>query len=181
MSLPDITMYPKLSELLGISVDELMGRKKKQKKYNLKKIIVFCILLVLLITEIITFSIITSKCNQEVSMETKYLKEAEIELNMKFSKVIAFEYSDFTGWISYNDNYPNSMYYFIFEDDITKVSNSLTKSLDEDVISSIPLNVQNYVDTCDYFLLIEKEKSNRLYCLQIVNKRLIVINYRKEK
>lgn len=179
LSLPDISLYPKLSELLGVTVDELMG-KKKTKKYNLKRIIVFLILLILLIVEIITFNMVSSCQSKKKNMENRYLQVAKMELNMNFSKVIAFEYSDFTSWISYNDNYPNSMYYFIFEDEITKVSNRLVRSLDENIIATIPLIVKSYVDTCDYFLLVDKEDSYRLYCLQIVNKRLIVINYKKE-
>ena len=32
LSLPDITMYPKLSEMLGVSVDELMGKEKTEER-----------------------------------------------------------------------------------------------------------------------------------------------------
>lgn len=180
LSLPDISMYPKLSEILGITIDELMGNTVKPKKHHLKHFIIFGILFILLIGEIIVFNVISSKNDEKISIETKFLNEAETELNMKFSNVVAFEYNDFTSWVSYNDLYPNSMYYFIFEDDITKVSNSLVKKLDDSKVMTIPLYVKNYLDTCDYFLLIETENSYRLYCLQIVNKRLIVINYTRK-
>ena len=79
LSLPDITMYPKLSEMLGVSVDELMGKEKteekeKPKQVNYKKIIITVILYLLLIIEIIMFVLIQNAKKTNLSQEEKNLK-----------------------------------------------------------------------------------------------------------
>lgn len=173
LSLPDISMYPKLSIMLGVTVDELMG--KKMVKRNNKRIIIFIILLFLLIIEIFSFNLISNNL-KTLSDEDKYLKICEQDLNMTLSNVKLFEYNDLTSWVLYNDNYPDSMYYFVFENDFTKISNKFKLKLTNEEISTIPLNALNYLDTCDYFYLKKENDNYRLYCLQIVNKRLIVIN-----
>ena len=93
LSLPDITMYPKLSEMLGVSVDELMGKEKteekeKPKQVNYKKIIITVILYLLLIIEIIVFVLIQNTKKTNLSPEEKNLKLASNTLDMKFSDVI---------------------------------------------------------------------------------------------
>ena len=188
LSLPDITMYPKLSEMLGVSVDELMGKEKteekeKPKQVNYKKIIITVILYLLLIIEIIMFVLIQNAKKTNLSQEEKNLKLASTTLDMEFSEVTLYEEVDFSTWKKFNDiNYPVKMYHFIFRDEIKTVSKKLTRNLSDNIIVTAPNFISNYFDSCDYFFYIHDEKTNlcTLYCLQINNKRLIVFNYYKE-
>lgn len=185
LSLPDITMYPKLSEMLGVSVDELMGRKapqvEKGKRVSFKKIIIIIILYTLLAIEITLF-VITQNGKHETS-EVKNLKLASKTLNMSFSDVVLYEEVDFLTWQTFNDvDYPIMMYHFVFDKSIEKVNSKMLKELDDNIIFNAPSFIFNYFDTCDYFYYLSDKETNiaTLYCLQLNNKRLIVFKYYEE-
>ncbi|MDD4076849.1 MAG: helix-turn-helix transcriptional regulator [Bacilli bacterium] len=192
--LPDISLYPVLSEILNVSIDELMGKEKPIEKAKSKKLLwIICSLtLVLCVVLAITYK----ESNQAEANLEEHIQETEENLNISLPEIKLYEYNDFTTWKVYNNSYPSNMYYFIFKDEIIVVDESWAEKLDDELIGYIPINVREYTNTCDYFKLLNKttgdvnkaptftEKNEKceftLYCLQIVNKRLIVINFNAE-
>lgn len=194
--LPDIALYPTLSEMLNVSIDELMGKDviiKEEPKKSTKKLkiiipsVITGIIIILILACIITIQGIK---NFE---KNKYIKETEHYLNVNLPKVKVFVYNDFENWNTVNfSQYPQDMYYFIFQDGFFELDSSFKESLDEDITKYFPSVAKEYLYKCDCFKLIDKDtlevnptpnpfddKYSRyvLYCIQKDTKRLIVINF----
>lgn len=197
--LPDIETYKEISKLLGVSVDVLLGlEERKQESKENKSLVIICIIsLCLVLVFGITIAIIAITSSNKPVDESEVLKKellakTEEELNVALPPVSSYEYIDYNEWIiSGNSFLPRKIYYFIFEDEIINLDNFWLKELDEEMINSIPINLNGYLDTFDYFKIIDsttgvinvinlnddKVHSYSLYCLDIENNRLVVIKF----
>lgn len=196
--LPDIETYKELSKLLGISIDELLGldsNTKKEESKNNKSvlIIIFITILTLLL---FVFAIIIIATNKNINKQDEYkdelISKVEEDLNLKLPNVKEYKYTDFSDWsISLNASLPKSMFYLIFDDEIKDLDMLWLSELTIDIINTIPVNLGDLPEECDYFKIIDlKTKqinkinmndyevhSYILYCYNISNKRLIAINF----
>lgn len=185
--LPDTSLYPVLSEILGVSIDELMGKDKPKKYRKIKFILIplmfFSILLVISL-------ILLSRVNFD---QIKHIKETENNLNIKMPKIEEYEYKEFYGWLEFNNTqYPQNMYYFVFKDELIPIDNTWLDNFEEEIVKILPTSAKGYLKTSDKFKLVNKDTKEInqvpstnddkylrlvLYCLQIEEKRLIVINF----
>lgn len=189
--MPDISLLPELSKILGVSVDELMGVSKKE--VNIKKnksILIISIVLILLI--ILLFIIFG---------DFKKIKRTEKILNINMPKVTDYSYVTLDKWIYFNNiEYPQIMYFYVFEDNNELASfekslskdNNWEKELSDEILEYFPEILLKYYETgsCFKFLvedgdssLISNEtgKYNCIFsCYQDVHKRLIVFEFELE-
>lgn len=197
---PDIEIYKELSKLLGVSIDELLGLdnnsrgdENRSNKSILIIILVTISILLLFITIAITIILINRNKNDNIDeLKIELISNTERDLNLILPEVIDYKYTDFSDWsISYNANLPKYMYYFIFRDEIMDLGTLWLSSFSEDIINTIPVNLGDLPESCDYFMIIDlKTKqinkinmndldvhSYILYCYDIRNKRLIAIKF----
>lgn len=189
-ALPDVTMYPTLSKLLQISVDELMGVKQnKQKKSKTKIVLILSISLIILILLIVLVILKTSKTAEQKEI----IIETEANLKTELPKIEEYSFIDFTDFISFNNViYPQTMYQLVFQDEILVINESWVTMLDEKIVSTFPQMMKIYINEFDYFKLIDKDTNEInpipnpndniytryvLYCIDIENNRLIIINF----
>ena len=195
--LPDIETYKELSKLLGISIDELLGldsnTKKEESKNNKSVLIIILItILTLLLFVFVTIIIATNTNNKKDEYKDELISKVEEDLNLKLPNVKEYKYTDFSDWsISLNDSLPKSMFYLIFDDEIKDLDMLWLSELTIDIINTIPVNLGDLPEECDYFKIIDlkTKQLNRinmndyevhsyiLYCYDISNKRLIAINF----
>ena len=188
-ALPDVTMYPVISELLKVSVDELMGLKQNKQIINKNKMILItfiCLIILALITVVIIK--ISKKAEQK-----EIIKESETYLKTDLPKIEEYSFIDFTDFISFNNViYPQTMYQFVFKDEVLIINESWVTMLDENIIATFPQMMKIYINEFDYFKLIDKDTNEIntipnpndniytryvLYCIDIENNRLIIINF----
>lgn len=181
-SMPDVSLYSKLSELLGISIDEMLGNEKKHKN----KIIVFISVFISLI-----FAIAIIISSFKLIEKNKLINEIETNLNVKVPKIEEYDIIKYNDWLVYNNSfYPAEIYYLVFSKEMIVVDDTWLTTLSKDIIDVIPISSGEYPYICDYYKLIditnnkynevtlESEKHEYiLYCLQIQNKRLIAIKF----
>ena len=190
--LPDISLYPQLAKMLGISIDELMGNKTVLKKTPIFHWFLIGMVLVIVVAMIIVIILLGGN-----NKKNNHISETEKWLEISLPEIQTYEYTDFTFWHSYNNVvYPNNMYFFIFKDEFIEIDETWVNTFDEALIDYIPYSVREYINTCDKFKLINKttNKINNmptfsseeevqeftLYCIQETNKRLIIINFNLE-
>lgn len=184
-SLPDVSLYPVIAEMLNISVDELMGTNvTKKRKVNIKKLIIissmslFIILLLIIINPI------------KLVEKAKLVNETEQALDIKLPTIETYQLVEYSKWLSFNNYmYPRQMYYFVFKDEIIVTDNTWLDTLPQELIDEIPVGSSEYPYICDYYKLVDLTSNNInkisdelnhkyiLYCLQITNKRLIAIKF----
>ena len=188
-ALPDVTMYPVISELLKVSVDELMGLKQNKQIINKNKMILItfiCLIILALITVVIIK--ISKKAEQK-----EIIKESETYLKTDLPKIEEYSFIDFTDFISFNNViYPQTMYQLVFKDEVLIINESWVTMLDENIIATFPQMMKIYINEFDYFKLIDKDTNEIntipnpndniytryvLYCIDIENNRLIIINF----
>lgn len=183
-SMPDVSLYPKLSEMLEISIDEMLGNENKKKNKN--KIIIFVSILILVI-----IFIIVSFNSFKFSEKKKIIKETEDYLNIQVSNIIKYDIIKYNDWLIYNNSfYPKETYYLVFSKEIILVDDTWLATLPDEIIDFIPICSNEYLYMCDYYKLVDitNKKYNEisletekheyiLYCLQIQNKRLIAIKF----
>lgn len=196
--LPDIETYKELSIVLKVSVDELLGLDNNTKKEDTKKnknvlVIILITLSILLLFIFVTIIIaINTNNNDKDNLKNELISKVEEDLNLKLPNVKEYKYTDFSDWsISKNVNLPKSMFYLIFEEEIKNLDMLWLSELTEETINTIPVNLGDLPEHCDYFKIIDlKTKqinkinmndyevhSYILYCYDISNKRLIAINF----
>lgn len=175
-SLPDISLYPILSEMLKVSVDELMGidynsdneiqvldNNIKNKKANYEKKKTFKIIIpfsIALISCLIVIVVLLTIKTPTIVLRQYHIHETEEILDVKLPKITTYEYKNLSNWAMYNNfQYPLEMYYFIFENQngMTFVNDGFVKKLDEKIIELLPESLHNYFNTCDYFKLVNKK------------------------
>lgn len=203
LGLPDVSLYPVLAELFGISIDELMGVKTIKedniKKYSKNKVILIsCFIILIVIALIVSITIFTNKRD----ILPDLIDTTEKNLDVTLPDIYVYEYVDTSDMSHVNSWYPQNTYYFIFEDNeklqyfeknIVTSTGWLT-TIPESIKEMLPLNAKPYCDTCQYFKLIDKESNlniiippiNKgkynfvLYCYQSETNRLIAISFKYE-
>lgn len=188
-ALPDVTMYPTLSKLLKVSVDELMGLKQNKQKINKNKLILILFICLIIFLLVIVAIIKTS----EIPEQKEIKKECETHLQTELPKIEEYTFVDFTDFISFNNViYPQTMYQFVFKDEVLIINESWVTMLDEKIIATFPQMMKIYINEFDYFKLINKDTNEIntipnpndniytryvLYCIDIENNRLIILNF----
>lgn len=188
-ALPDVTMYPTLSKLLKVSVDELMGLKQNKQKINKNKLILILFICLMIFLLVIVATIKTRKIAEQKEIK----KECETHLQTELPKIEEYTFVDFTDFISFNNViYPQTMYQFVFKDEVLIINESWVTMLDEKIIATFPQMMKIYINEFDYFKLINKDTNEIntipnpndniytryvLYCIDIENNRLIILNF----
>ena len=199
--LPDINTYPLISEVLGVTIDELMGvepTKEKEevitnKKEN-KKIIIIISLIVTIILSLLIFSIAYDK---EKIMINKFTKETEQLLEIDLPSIITIEYLDMKE-LADNKYYPVNTGYFIFEDtnELKKIENDILISkewnyyISEDLQNILPLALKMYCNGQNQIKIINIKSKEiniipntegtytfKMFCYQKEMNRLIVSTF----
>lgn len=202
--LPDISLYKTLSSILNVSVDELLCNEKenpiilkndlvKKKNKKPKKILIISLVVATFNIALIIFIIALISISPNAIRKNNHIKETESFLDVDLPRIIDYEYVDLYEWIEFsNTQYPQDLYYFVFDKKIEFVDETFEKELPNDVTMYFPSLAKEYLKTCDYFKLVNKDtleinqapnpfdnKYDRfvLYCVQEESKRLIVINF----
>ncbi len=194
-SLPDVSLYPVIADMLNVSVDELMGIEKKEQSNNKsQKLMIFgsiTIIILILVVSLFLFLMPNKNYNNK-RIEEFLINQTEKDLNIKMPEIEKYDLIQYNSWAIYNNSiYPTEMYYFIFKDEIINVDETWLEELPKEMIEIIPVGSSEYPYICDYFKLIDltnnkvnqielndsKEHEYVLYCLQIQNKRLIAIKF----
>ncbi|MBO4668298.1 MAG: helix-turn-helix transcriptional regulator [Bacilli bacterium] len=192
--LPDIETYKDLSRLLDVSVDTLLGLEEKetQKKTNSKVLLVIISIMVLLVGIVIAILAIINKPKEDETLKQALIEKTEEELGVTIPSVKEYNYIDYSDWIiAGNSMLPRNIYYFIFENEVIAIDYTWIRSLSNELIDSIPVNLGEYPEICEYFKIIDlttgeiniinlnddRVHSYVLYCLDIEYNRLIVISF----
>lgn len=193
--LPDISTYPLISELLNVTIDELMGNKlnNKKKKNNIIIILMSIILLLILILIILLFN---SDYYRKKIQYKKLQEETEIILNVDLPKIIQYEYISMSS-IDGNNYYPINSFYFIFDDteELRYFEESLNNEwyydIDDKLEDILPVSLRGYCNNQNQIKIINisndneinklpKEKGKytfKMYCYQKELNRLIVSTF----
>jgi len=198
-SLPDVNLYPKISELMDITIDELMGNEKKQEiQYNEDNLqkhkyikhwpIILSFLLVVALIIIIMF--LSDSSNNKLEREN--VKETEKYLNINLPRYSEYDCVEYHKWIGFSDQLPENMYYFTFKNKINFIDDTWSSEINYEIVNNIPEFVSNFFDNCDYYKLINKSNLQinsvpnpydniydryALYIIDIESNQLIVINF----
>lgn len=194
--LPDIETYKDLSRLLGVSVDTLLGLEEKetQKKTNSKVLLVIILSMILLVGIVIAILAIINKPkeDEDETLKQALIEKTEEELGVTIPSVKEYNYIDYSDWIiAGNSMLPRNIYYFIFENEVIAIDYTWIRSLSNELIDSIPVNLGEYPEICEFFKIIDlttgeiniinlnddRVHSYVLYCLDIEYNRLIVISF----
>lgn len=189
-SLPDLTLYPTIANLLNITVDELMGNELKRVEPS-KKNRKFIISLLIVSLIIIIFFLVIIINPLQIIEKKKIISQTEQNLGLKLPEVSTYNIVDYNDWLLYNNHmYPQQMYYFVFKDEVIKVDETWIDELSQEMINEIPIGSSEYPYICDWYKLVDlttnaineishenKMHQYVLYCLQINNKRLIAIRF----
>lgn len=188
-SLPDLTLYPTIANLLGVTVDELMGNEVHKIEPNTKRRVIVTFSLILMLLMLIALLIIIKP--GKIIEKKKIINETEESLDIKLPEITTYDIVNYNQWLLYNNYmYPHQMYYFVFQDELIKIDETWLQELPQEMINQIPIGSSEYPYICDYYKLVDlttnsiNEISNSedvhqyvLYCLQIDNKRLIAIKF----
>ena len=197
---PDLSLYPVLSKMIGVSVDELMGLERSEKvekgtikrgNNDLKIISLICLLFVFLIA--VFLSIINIREDSIVDDNfalTVLIENIEQDIGDNIQDIISWDYIDFSKWSAQN-SLPNNIYYLTLTTPVNTNRGNWVRSFDEEIVKIIPSSMLNFLNTCDYFILINKTSGEinkieikddetydlSLICYQSANLRIIVINF----
>ena len=158
--LPDIETYKDLSRLLDVSVDTLLGLEEKdtQKKTNSKVLVVIILSMVLLVGIVIAILAIINKPKEDEyeTLKQALIEKTEEELGVTISSVKEYNYIDYSDWIiAGNSMLPRNIYYFIFENEVIAIDYTWIRSLSNELIDSIPVNLGEYPEICEFFKIID--------------------------
>ena len=171
--LPDITMYPDLSKILGVSVDELMGMNRKNqevvekvvtskndisKKRNLKYLWSLLPSSIIIVILIITCGGLLLIKVPNIVIKIQHISETEKYLGKDLTKIVEYQYINFKDAAFSNSSmFPQYMYYFIFDTDIVVVDDTFVQKLSDETIKYLPSSIDGYLEKCDYFKLVNKD------------------------
>lgn len=196
---PDASTLPALSNILGTSIDLLMGMKGTTKKKINIKAIVFSLVLVLVIVSLITVSI-TSIISKVQNAQEIELIETRINFNIpKYGTIVS---TDFDSWVYYGNSVSISkMSYIVFEenDDLRTFEDDVIDDetwiveVPVDLLLLIPQGIQSYLENGDYYRLYnvslgiyndipaDQETYDYVFLIyQEDNQRLIIFEYSLE-
>jgi len=191
---PDSALIPKIAEVMDISIDTLMGEKRKNKKLiPLLAITTIILILVIFIAPIISNNI------KEANEFSEFTSVIEGQVKMDLPDDGELVTANFDDWQGYgNVINVDRMSYFTYDqtrqmDEFElelSTSNKWTTTLDAMVINSIPTSIQSYVSIGDYYSVynVSSDTYNEVPTLpgendfifliyQMDNQRLIVLDY----
>ena len=198
--LPDITLYPTLSIMLGVTVDELMGKEVNTNEENVPKVkntkaIQFFVIpsaIIILVLLIICGILLITK-TPKLIIKLYHINQTEQAIGTKLPKIVEYQYKDFGELSLVNSSqFPQYLYYFIFDGDLVFIDNTFKKDLSNEVKEYLPSVALDYIEKADYVKLINKDtgaineipnpfddRFDRyvLYCYEEKTKRLIAINF----
>lgn len=192
---PDSTLIPVIARTMDISIDSLMGEKRRSKKMY---IIVSSLLALTLIVIIIT-PMITTKIRRR--NEIKDFKEnIELIYNIDLPKNGTLVTADFEGFIHYGNSINvDQMSYIVFQDNTNTVEFEVELTVDskwvelvpDDLKNTLPQNLITYTTIGDYYSLYNMglDTYNEVPTLpgtydymfliyQFDNHRLVVLDYK---
>lgn len=155
---PDISMYPLLSDILNVSIDELMEKPQVKKRKQRSGI-------VLLLIGIVFLVIILYLVNTYPTMKRQFVKEAEALIASKLPSVSSYEAISFENWSSYNNYFPERMIMFTFVEkkglssfyEKTIFSEEWNQEITTDMLNLFPQSVKPYALSGFPFIFINVE------------------------
>ena len=198
---PDLKTLKDISKLINVSVDDLLGLDGSTRKPAIRKsnILLFTTISALLVAVVLFLVVLISSNNNNDNnsnvvdeKKEELIAKAETELHTTFPQVIDYGYVDYSKWNYVGNSFlPSSMYYFIFKDELIFIDSLWLDGLDADMVNVIPVYLDEYIDKCDYFKIIDlttgtiniinmnddRMHSYVLYCADINNKRIIAISF----
>ena len=154
---PDAATLPVISNILGVSIDLLMGTEKAVKKKRSIKVIILSLISVIIVISliIILFIFITNKANNAQEIE-----EIETNINFEIPKYGTIVTFDFESWMDYGNSVSISIMSYIifeenndlriFEDDILN-DETWINEVPVELLVLIPQGIQSYLGTIDYY------------------------------
>lgn len=202
--LPDIYTYPLLSDVLGVTIDELMGKDfvkkevpeevKKNKNKKTKIIIIVSLIIIFILFSLLIFGLIFDEDRMTFK---KFTSQTEELLQIELPEVIKYEYLDMKDF-SDNNYYPVNTGYIVFEENEElnlleqkiHLSSEWNYVLDSDLENILPLALKMYCNGQNQMKIIntktkeintvptEKGKYTfKMYCYQKQMNRLIVSTF----
>jgi|LGVF01.2.fsa_nt_gb transcriptional regulator with XRE-family HTH domain len=156
---PDAATLPIISNILGTSIDLLMGMEGTTKKKMNIKVVIFSLISVLIIAALSIVSI-TSIMNKAQNAQEIELIESRINFEIpKYGTVVSF---DFESWEYYGNSISLSQMSYIvfgesndlriFEEDIYDNATWMV-GVPDNLLLLIPQGIQSYLETSDYYRL----------------------------
>lgn len=193
--LPDISLFPTLADLLGVSVDELMGKEVKKAEENKDEFIYkkkIKKLMRVLIISIFSFVIIIAVFLLNINNIYKYkvIKETERNLDINLPKVEEFQSQEYNAWIGFGNYFlPTELTQLVFKVKLNIQDETWMNNVNDELLDSLPALALYFIDDCDYFKIInldtkeinkidtsEKHKY-AIYFLQLDNNRIIIMEF----
>lgn len=191
---PDSSIIPEIAKELNISIDSLMGDKRTHKKLIVSLSIIATISILL----IIIIPIIINNINEQKEYD-EFIQNIETTLNIDLPNKGELITVDFEDWLQFGNSISvTKMSYVVFKDnnELSIFEENLDNSdiwlnnIDYPLLPLIPLNIQGYTTSGDYFILYNNANSsinasldipglyNYLYLIyQKDNNRLIIFEY----
>lgn len=158
---PDLSMYPVLSDILNVSIDELMEKPhvEKQKQRNKTTLILVSIIFLIIVLFLVTTF---------PTMKRQLIRETEALLESKLPPVASYESISFENWGYYNDYFPERMIIFTFEEKLgltrfyenTIASEQWHQETSNDLLNLLPQSVRPYALIDFPFILINVENQS---------------------
>lgn len=154
---PDFEMLPKIAKEFGISIDTLMGENTVSKKRGIRKIIA----LIILVGIAVSIPLLIHQI-QKVKQFNEYLHQIEEWTSFDLPNQGSLVFADFHDWTVYGNTIPiDRMSYFVFKDnqETKQFEEGLPQdehwksSLSVDLVECLPLNIQDYAQIGDYYLI----------------------------
>lgn len=193
--LPDISLFPALADLLGVSVDELMGKEVKKAeeikdefiyKKKIKK------LMRILIISIFSFAIIIAVVLLNINNIYKYkvIKETERNLDINLPKVEEFQSQEYNAWIGFGNYFlPTELTQLVFKVKLNIQDETWMNDVNDELLDSLPSLALYFIDDCDYYKIVnlDTKEINKIdtseihkyaiYFFQLDNNRIIIMEF----
>lgn len=195
--IPDSSIIPEIARIIDVSVDDLLGVKRRSKK-SIRNILIFVFISVFLI---ITIPIIIKNIEDKRQFQI-FKSHVETSTNILLPTKGSVVTANLDQWTSYgNALWVNEMSYLIFDENRQTNDFEQTIAMDEKWIASIdstlidiiPLYLKNYTVNGDYFCIYNQtydtyntpiiNTGEQLYIFiiyQLDNNRLIFFEFMKD-
>lgn len=194
---PDSALIPEIAKVMDISIDELMGVKRVNKKV----IVLITSLIIITVLTIVFVPMVSSRLEERRAFND-FLEQTELASNIQLPDQGTLVNADFNGWSQYGNVISVDRMSYIVFDEMSQTeafevelesSHKWTASLDSQMIDSIPVNIQSYATIGDFYSIynIESNTYNELPILpgdydcifmiyQLDTHRLVVFEYSME-
>lgn len=193
--LPDISLFPALADLLGVSVDELMGKEVKKAEENKEEFIYkkkIKKLMRVLIISIFSFAIIIAVFLLNINNIYKYkvIKETERNLDINLPKVEEFQSQEYNAWIGFGNYFlPTELTQLVFKVKLNIQDETWMNNVNDELLDTLPALALYFIDDCDYYKIVnlDTKEINKIdtseihkyaiYFLQLDNNRIIIMEF----